>query len=198
MNQENLESISQEGHKASQAARIKNLFTKHKEWFSRTYKTAPFEEPVLFFERRSGDVEFYEKATQGIFTYTHSDGSIRFVVLVPKFKKKFGFANKSFTGYYCHEDHPLPFPQDPYMTAEQMNILVEKSLNDIQKLKAQEISAKSDFFWKICLGIALIIGVIFIGYTIMPHHPDPVIQVVAPLAAHVAPAINTSGAVLIP
>lgn len=160
----------------SQATRIKNLFTKHKKWLKTTYECAEFEEPIMFLERRNGEVQWYEKATAGLFSFDHSDGSKRFLVLVPNKQKKFGFGNKRFRGYYCHEDYPLPLPQDPYLTTEQLNIIVEKSLNDINKWKATEYKAKGEMWKKIGIGIALVIGALALYAILAPKNPDVIVQ----------------------
>lgn len=141
----------------SDATRIKELMRKRKKFMSQYYDVAPFKEPVLFFERRSGDVEFYENVTSGLFEYDHSDGEKRFQIINPKSQRKFGFGNRAFRGYYSHEDYPISGLPDPLLTAEQVNIIVEKSLNDMKKWKAQELKAKGDLWWKILAGVAVII-----------------------------------------
>lgn len=177
MKMENKEEINQNEYKqTSQAERIKTLFNKHKRWMKTTYETAEFKEPIMFFERRSGEVEFYENATAGMFAYQHSDGTKRFIVILPTMIKKFGFADKRFRGYFCHEDYPLPLPQNPYITAEQVNLIVEKSLNDINKWKAKEIKAREGFWWAVLIGIALIILAIGVLYAMMPSRPAETTQ----------------------
>lgn len=173
----------------SEATKIRNLFTKHKEFIKTKYKTTEFNEPVMFFERRSGEVEFHENVTAGIFEYTHSDGNKRFIVINTKYIKKFGFADKRFKGYYCHEDHPLPLPEDPIMTVEQMNILVEKSLNDHKKWQTQEIKANTER-WKV-------IGMIIIGIILAIMFYKLVIPQKTPETIHtIVQTINTTPTIL--
>lgn len=161
--------------KESRAKRIKHLFTKHKTWMSTQYKTARFQEPVLFLERRSGEVEFFEKATAGTLNFTHSDGTKRFIILTPNQQKKFGFADKRFRGYYCHEDIPTPLPQNPHITAEQVNVLIEKSLADINKMKVKELAAKGRMWGAILTGVAIIIAIIVVWLIAKPN-PQVVTQ----------------------
>lgn len=177
-------------NKKSQATRIKDLFTKHRKYLQTTYQTAEFKEPIMFFERRSGEVEWHENVTAGLFGYTHSEGTKRYIVLTPSKQKKFGFANKKFKGYWCHEDYPLPLPQDPYMTSEQLNIIVEKSLNDINKWRAKDYKAKGDMWWKIGLAIAAIIAAAALFVTLKPQSTPQVITI-APTAAQTAAAAPT-------
>lgn len=156
----------------SRAQRIDQLFLKYKKWFKETYETKDFKSPVMFFEKRSGEVEFYENVTTGLFEYKHSDGTTRFIIIIPSKQKKFGFANKTFKGYWCHEDYPLPLPEDPFLTVEQLNIAVEKALADVKEWKAKELKAKGDWWWKIGAGIALVIAAYTLFRLLVPQAPD--------------------------
>lgn len=158
----------------SRASRIKNLFSKQKGLLKTKYKVRDFGEPVMFFEKRSGEVEFYENVTTGLFEYEHGDGDKRFIIINPKYIKRFGFGDRAFKGYYCHEDHPLPLPDDPFLTAEQVNIIVEKSLNDIKKWKTQEINAKSKLYWTLGLIVLGGIGLYVLYQMVVPAAPPPV------------------------
>lgn len=149
----------------SRAKRVKNLFLKYQNWRGAYYNTTQFKSPCMFLERRSGDVEFYEDATAGLMEYDHSDKSKRFIILIPSMQKKFGFADRSFKGYFCHEDSPLPIGTDPTITTEQVNIIVDKSLNDIKEWKAKEIKEWSNLAWTVGLGIAIIF--LAIGFVIV-------------------------------
>lgn len=153
----------------SQAKRIKNIITKHKAWKGARYNTTNFQEPVMFLERRSGEVEFYENATMGLFEYEHSDGEKRFLILTPSKLKKHGYADRAFKGYWCHEDHPLPLPEEPLITTEQVNIIVDKSLNDIKEWKAKEVQAWSNLTWTILIGIAIVIVAVALLVMLWPE-----------------------------
>ena len=122
----------------------------------------------MFFERRDGTVEFYEGVTAGIFNYKHTDGGDRFIIIAPNKIKKFGFGKKQFRGYFTHEDYPLPLPQDPFMTSEQLNTLVQNSMNDYNKWKAKELQAKGIMWRQIAIGIAIIIGALILGQMFAP------------------------------
>lgn len=183
-------------NKKSQAQKRLTLFVKHKKWLKAHYETTDFTEPVLFLERRSGEVEFYEKATAGLFNYQHSDGNTRFIVLTPNKQKKFGFANRKFRGYYCHEDYPLPLPQDPLITCEQVNILIEKSLNDIQKWKTEATKAKTKMIWVILGGIAVIILAMAMYKMLAGNTPPPVIIEQAPQAVETIISNVSTGTII--
>jgi hypothetical protein len=155
----------------SNAERINNLMLKQKKFLRIQQSIVPFKEPVMFFERRSGDVEFYENVTVGNFEFKHSDGTRRFLLLTPSKQKRFGYGKWKFKGYFCHEDFPLPLPQDPLITTEQMNIFAEKSMNDIKEWQTKAIKAKTDMIWKIALGIALVIGAYALYNVLSPKAP---------------------------
>jgi len=157
----------------SRGQRILNLFNKHKKWLKAYYSVVPFKEPIMFFERRSGEVEFHEDATAGVFEFTHSDKSKRFIILTPQKQKKFGFGNRMYRGYFCHEDYPLPLPQDPFLTSEQVNVIVDKSLNDMKMWKAKEIKASAEYWKAIGLAVAGIILAMAIYRMFAPSAPSP-------------------------
>jgi hypothetical protein len=159
----------------TKASRIKNLFIKHKAFLRTKYGTMQFKEPVMLFERRSGEVEFYEKVTVGLFDYRHSDGSQRFIILTPQRQKRFGFGDKQFKGYYCHEDFPLPLPMDAFLTTEQLNIAIEKALTEIKQWESKTIKARGDIIWKVLIGIAVIIAAYALFRLLVPAAPAPVI-----------------------
>lgn len=177
--------------KKSQATRIKHLMYRHQQWMKIQYQTTEFKEPVMLFERRSGEVEFYENVTSGLFEYTHSDGTVRFLILTPQKQKKFGFADRRFKGYICHEDYPLPLPQDPLLTTDQMNSIVEKSLNDMKKWKAQEKRATGKMWLYILGGIALIIVAIALLQMLIPQKSPQTVQVIKDTSIAVINASRT-------
>lgn len=165
----------------SQAVKVKNLKYQYKKLFKLKRMLRSFKQPVMYFERRSGKVEFYEKATMGIFEFKHTDGENRFIILTPNKQKEFGFGEHRYKGYYCHEDFPLPLPEDPLITTEQMNIIVDKSLNDIKEWKAKEIKAKSGFWKIIFIGMAGLIGLYIVYRIVVPNNP-PTAQEVQTIA----------------
>lgn len=153
--------------KKSRAIRVRNLIRKQKGILKTEIKTTRFKEPVMLFEKRNGDIEFYEDVTKGLFEYKHSDGTTRYQIIEPSTKRSFGFADKRFVGYISHEDYPITGQQKPLITAEQMNIIVEKSINDMKKWKAEEIREYKGMVKWIFIGIALIIIAYFIGKTLL-------------------------------
>lgn len=174
--------------KESKAKRIKNIFLKYKDWIRTTYDTIPFEEPIMFLERGSGKVEFYENATAGFLEFTHSNGDTRFLVITPTRKKEFGFGKKAFKGYYCHEDFPLPLPEDPLATTEQMDIVLKNAMASMDKLRAEELKQKGEAQRKliktVAYAIAGIIGMIILYKLVVPE-PQQVVQMVTPAVSAV-------------
>lgn len=164
--------------KKSRAKRIRALFNRYKKWSGAYYNTTHFEEPVMFLIRRSGETEFYEKVTAGAFEFKHSNGEERFIIVNPTTQYKFGFADKKFRGYICHEDYPMTGLPDPLITAEQMNIIVEKSINDMKKWKAAEIKQWKGMVKWTLIGVAIIIGAYFLGKSLIGNPGETVTQVV--------------------
>ena len=58
----------------------------------------------MFLKRRNGNVEFKEKSTTGRYEYTHTDGTDRYIIITGN-PKTFKVGDKTFKGYYCHEDN---------------------------------------------------------------------------------------------
>ena len=146
--------------KQTKARRIKNLLRKHKRFIGTYLDTVDFEEPIMMFARRSGKVEWYERATQGQFRFKHSEGDERFITLTSKKLMNFDYGKKTFKGYWCHEDYPTPLPEEPVVTAEIFTIAQEKTLNSINKFEAQKLRATGDMWKKVLLAIAVIIAII--------------------------------------
>lgn len=164
--------------KKSEAKKIRMLLKKKKGILKKYYDTIPFTEPAMLLMRRGNKSEFYEKATQGEFNFTHTDGTERFITLNPKWLQTIPYGPKTFRMYICHEDHPTPLPNDPIITAEMMNIGINKTLHDIKKWKAEEIKAKGDFIWKVLIGIAIIIAAYGVYKIMLPAAPAPTQQIV--------------------
>lgn len=165
--------------------RIKEVFTKQKRFLKARYNRLPIEEPVLYLHRRSGQVEFYEGVKEGLFEFKHSDGEIRFIIVNTNTQEMYGHTKDKYRGYIAHEDHPITGFPDPVMTCEQVNIIVEKSLNDIKKWKAKELQARGDMWWKIGLAIGAVILAIALFKTLVPTQPETVVQVVKETAQNI-------------
>jgi hypothetical protein len=168
----------------SQAKRIRTLFTKQKKLMGSYYKAVDFEEPFAELIRNNGETELYEKATKGVFKFTHSSGEEREIFLTPSKQIRRTFLDRSSKGYILHEDNPLPLPENPILTVETMNLAIEKTLNDIRKWKAEEYEAKSDFV----KSFAWILGIAIAGwilYKLLVPSPDVIIQQAPPIATAV-------------
>lgn len=159
----------------SKAEQRQTLFKKYQKLLFAYQETAEFKEPILQLMRRNNTVDFFENTTEGEFKYTHSDGTDRTIILTTKNLLSFPYGKKTFKGYVCHEDYPLPLPEDPIITTEQMQTVIDKALNDIKKWKAQEINAKTKMIWTIGLTICAVIG-LYILFRIMV--PTPPIQII--------------------
>lgn len=177
----------------SRAKKVKNLFLKHQKWRGTYYNTTKFKSPCVFLERRSGEVEFYEDATSGLMEYEHSDGTKRFIVLVPSMQKKFGFADRSFKGYQCHEDSPLPLGTDPTITTEQVNIIIDKSLNDIKEWKAKEVREYSNLVWTIGIAVAIILVAVAFVVVLWPENTPQQAQVIKDTTVTVVQNVSKLG-----
>lgn len=161
------------GEIRSKATKIKSLIKKQKGLWGEYQSTREFKEPVMFLMRNNRKIEFYENCTQGKFPFTHTDATDRFLDLSPQFLHTFDYGKKEFKGYVCHEDFPTPLPEIPIVTAEMYQMGIEKTLNDIKKWKAEEAKALGDMWYKIAMGIAMILGVVIIGKLIVPNFHIP-------------------------
>jgi len=155
--------------KEKEIKRIRTLIKKVKGRFKEREELADFKEPVLYLERRGRKVEFYENINQNEFSFEHSSGDNRKIILGTRFLKTFDYAGKTYKGYICHEDYPFPLPEDPLLTAETFGITIEKVLSDYDKWKTKQLDAKANIIWKVFVGIALIIGVVIVGYLVAPE-----------------------------
>lgn len=169
--------------------RIRTLLKKHKKFMGSRKKLAKFKQPVVLLMRRGNTVEFFENAKKNEFEFEHSDGHTRSIILNPAHQKSFDYGADTFSGYILHEDIPVPLPEQPLITTEMVGILVEKTLADIRKWKAEEWKARGKFIWYIAGGIALIILAYAMYGLFMPQHA-------ATTAAKVAEVINTSTAII--
>lgn len=155
--------------KQSKAKRINILFKKYRK-FARSYMDmANFEEPCLLLMRNDRRIEFFEKATQGVFEFDHTDGGKGRIELNPSFLHTFMYGRKNFRGYICHEDFPTPLPENPLITARTYATSIDKIANDMNKWKTDRTKAISGLVWKIALGIAIIIGALALGSLFAPE-----------------------------
>lgn len=166
--------------KRSRAKKIRNLIKKQKGILKEEIKTTKFKEPIMLLERLNGEVELYEDVTKGLFEYKHSNGETRFIIVEPSTKRSFGFADRRFTGYIAHENYPITGLPEPLMTVEQVNTIVEKSINDMKEWKAKEIREYKGLVKWAFIGLAIVIVAYFLGKAIVGSPPEAqtIIQVV--------------------
>jgi len=118
----------------SRASKIKTLIKKNKGIFKDKESMVSFKEPVLMLMRRSRNVEIFEDASKGKFIFKHSDGKNREIYLEPSSQVSMDYARRKVRMYWCHEDFPLPLPENPLLTAETVNMIVEQSMIDTKRL----------------------------------------------------------------
>lgn len=139
-----------------QQKELKWLFKKHKKLIRNYHHTANFKEPVVLLMRRNRKINFFENCTKTDYTYKHSDGSERKIMLDGR-PYTFKYGGKEFLGYILHEDHSTPLPGTPVLTTEMVGILTEKNLNDLKKWKVAEERAKGMKWYHAAIGIAIVI-----------------------------------------
>lgn len=129
----------------SRASRVRMLLKKNEGIFKDKQALTEFKEPVAMLRRRGGGTEIYEDASKGVFKFKHSDGKDREIYLEPSLMGYMDYGKRKFKYYWLHEDSPMPIPENPTLMAEALNMLIEKSLMDMQKLneKREEIKLKT-------------------------------------------------------
>lgn len=176
--------------KESYATRKRIIFKKQKRLFKAKQKLAHFEEPILILMRSTGKAEWYENATGGKFTFTHSNKEERFIILDQSFMQTFEYGGNTFKGYICHEDFPTPLPDNPIVTTELVAIMYEKVLNDISKWKVEQEKAKALKIrsWAILLAVA---GGIILLYIVLKK-PNEAIQIAQNISQNLTNATKTT------
>lgn len=155
--------ISSEKEPQSRARRIRMLLKKNERVFKDKQVITDFKEPVLFLRRRSGDTEIYEDASKGTFVFRHSDGYSREIYLEPSTQGTMDYGKRKFKYYFCHEDYPLPLPENPQVSVDTINAIVEKSNLDMKKLN-QKMSEMKLRTWKVIGWFGLGLVLLFILY----------------------------------
>lgn len=153
--------ISSENEPKSRAKRIRMLLKKNNAVFGSKRALTDFKEPVAFLRRRSGETEVFEDASKGSLIFKHSDGKTREIYLEPSTQGTMDYGKRKFKYYFCHEDYPLPLPENPLVTVDTINAIVEKSNMDMKKLseKLETIKMKTI---KMVLWFAVLGAIIFI------------------------------------
>lgn len=155
----------------SEAERRNILYKKYNKILGQQKDLAEFKEPIAILLRRTGKAEFFENVTKGKFEFRHTDGRDRFIMIDPKQIHTFPYGKKSYKGYILHEDFPVPLPDDPVLTTEQVGQAMEATALAMEKWKSKEISEKTKMIRMIIIGIG-VIGAIILLYTIFK--PDPI------------------------
>jgi hypothetical protein len=159
-----------------QQTQIKTLMTKHKKLIKNKQALTEFKEPIVFLIK-GNKVTFHENITEGTFEYKASNDEIRKVVLDPRYKLSFDYADKGFTGYLIDENHPTPIPTTPILSAESFHDVINRTLSIIDKWKAEDKKATTQMIKTIGYITAGLIGM-YILYRMMVQEPATVIQTV--------------------
>ena len=134
---------------SSRARRVRLLLAKERKLIGTRQRITNFKEPVVMLMRRNRHIEFYEDATKGKFKITHSDGKPREVYLLPSFQLRFDYGGKTFNGYWCHEDFPIPLPEDVLISSEALADIVEKVAYDLKKIDKKEMNMGMRWVWNL-------------------------------------------------
>lgn len=174
----------------SETEDLRRLFTKHKKLLGKELIFEPFEEPIMLFERENGTVEFKEKATTGRYNFTHSNGEERYIIIKGR-PKNFVFGHKTVRGYYCHENYPFPLPEEPILTTEEFNLIIEKTLHDKKEWETKLTKERNKTIMTVAYAIAIIIGCVILYKLLIPA---PVAQ---PVQAQLTEAIKNNATLII-
>lgn len=140
--------------------RLKILFKKYKTAMKTKKNIVNVVEPVLLLMRRDNSVEFLEDVDTTPFTFRHSDRTYRKVELPPSLIQKFPYGNSEFKGYILHEDCAFPYPQDPIIHAELMQMGYDKIISDEKSWKTKELGAWTKLIFTI--GAILVVALLLI------------------------------------
>lgn len=141
-------------------------------------------QPIVHLIRRTGKVEIREKETGNRFNFKHTSGEDRYILLDPTKKLYWEEQGKPCVGYILHEDYPVPLPANPVVATELLETVIEKVLNDERKYREREMKAKGKMWFYILIGIAIVIGVIYFGRSLLP--PSAETQVVEVIRTNVS------------
>lgn len=182
--------IEAKAEKEIQVKQRKLLFKKTKNLLRAHISLVEFDEPVGILLRRNRRAEFYEGLKKGKFSFRHSDGTERFIMLDPRYLQimPYGMKSTGMAGYIMHEDFPTPIPEDPVLTIEQSGEALEKVMNDVRDLRAKEYRAKGEMWWKILLGVA-ILGAVYVLYGMLVDKGAPPVQVTVPVVQNITATV---------
>ena len=144
--------------KQSQAEKIESVLQVTKGILGEKEKLAKFEEPLIQLMRRTGKLEWFHKATEGAFSFDHTNGGKRTVQIDRGNLWRGEYANENVEMYIIHEDYPTSFPENPIVTGQMIENLIDKTQHDTASLKTRELRAKGDLVYKVALAITVIVG----------------------------------------
>lgn len=149
--------------------KISRLLNAQQKWKTRELGFTNVKEPIMLFGRRNNQFEIYEGVTTGMLEFKHTSGQKRFIIVDPNTQCVFGAGKTSIKGYWAHEDHPISGWPNPLATTEQVNIIIEKTLNDQAKWKAKDKEALGNMWLKIGLGIGAIVLAVAMYKLLVPQ-----------------------------
>lgn len=152
----------------TQARKVNILLKRYQGWFKKQYELTNFEEPALLLIRRTGKIEFREKATQGLLEIMHTDGHRRFIVLDPRKQLNMEYGTRTIRTYIVHEDYPFPLPENPIIDSESFTTNVEQTLNNIGNFRAKEINATANLIKTIAIGGAILLALFIVWKMVIP------------------------------
>jgi len=155
--------LKEKEEKLSKAEKVRSLLTKQRGLLKKKESLTEFDEPVLDLHRRNGNIETYEKATAGKFTFTHSNGEERFIELRPSDQETRDYGGRKVRWYTCHEDRPFAGWENPVVDSETVMLGYEKTkatdLKYQERIQSLKNKAKLTWVW-IIIGIAAAIFII--------------------------------------
>lgn len=155
----------------SEAQERRTLFKKYKKILGEEERLSNFKEPAAILLRRSGQGEWLEGVTKGKYAFTHSDGSRRFIIITGK-PNDMRYAGRLFKLYVLHEDFPIPIPEDPLITTEQVSLMLEQALIGSQKIRAKDWEGKNNMIKIIIWGIIGLIVAVIVYKLVVPANPQ--------------------------
>lgn len=159
----------------SRAKQIDILYKKYQGTFKSYLEMTNFKEPVLELIRNDGTIEFFEDASKGKFTFMHSNGTMKYLILDSRYLLTMPYGRKSVRKYICHEDMLTPYLEKPVLTAEIFRDEIDKVNKDLESYKSAKYKNQGLMIKDIAKGLAWIIGiagaVIILGGMFGAHFP---------------------------
>lgn len=132
--------------------------------------------PILLFMRRNGKATYYQNAKMGRYEFEHSDGTSRYII-IDKNAHEVTAGDDTIKMYICHEDYPFPLPEEPLITTEMFNLIIEKTLHDKKEWETKLTQARSKMIWTIMIGIAILFA-LYMVYKMVFEEPAQTVQVI--------------------